>query len=443
MTSSPPPEATHFGGNTLTPESPVPIHLPDSSNIPVLQNQIDPIFNLTTTHLQPLLTVSNPGMAALRTAAEPVDVTRPGPESGALAGDNTDGNFISFEANQEIDAEGDDDSNISYGDEEAADEQSQEVQANNILQYLSSSDAHPSKPADTHDFPSPAHTDETSALIATLNESSVEEAIEHTAGPTELSQDVLTANDQAPNGEGHLEDPDQRVKDGGVNYETLLESLSPSTSTAPSAESIASSTTAIPAESSIVPRPSSSEQPLSALPLPPGLPPRPPPQEKPAIHPNYNAANDISTFHFPQNQNTNAQSSHNPQPSNSFAPSQGFPQPIPTSKASVGANGLPPPPLATFQQPSPQPGQAQPSPLTPQHRPLDGKNERPSGQAVQDSDDEVPWTPEIEKLWNEFQREEAIYVSEGLWDRFPSGSRLFVGMYLYNPECNMLLRNSF
>ena len=432
MTSNPPPEATHFGGNTLTPESPAPIHLPDSSNIPVLQNQIDPIFNLTSTHLQPLLTVSNSGMAALRTAPEPLDVARPGPESKAIAGDSTDGNFISFEANQEIDAEGDDDSNISYGDEEAADEQSQEVQANNTLQYLSSSDAHPSKPADTHDFPSPAQTDETSALIATLNESSVEEAIEHTAGPTELSQDALTANDQAPNGEGHLEDPDQRVKDGGVNYETLLESLSPSTSTSPSAESIASSTTAIPAESSVVPRPSSSEQPLSALPLPPGLPPRPPPQEKPAIHPNYNAENDISTFHFPQNQNTNAQSSHNSQPSNSFAPSQGFPQPVPTSKASVGANGLPPPPLATFQQPSPQPGHAQPSPLEPQHRPSDGKNERPSGQAVQDSDDEVPWTPEIEKLWNEFQREEAIYVSEGLWDRFPAGSRLFVGMFFYN-----------
>lgn len=432
MTSSPPHEATHFGGNTLTPESPVPIHVPDSSNIPVLQNQIDPIFNLTSTHLQPLLTVSDSGMAALRTAAEPLDVAGPGPESDALAGDSTDGNFISFEANQEIDAEGDDDSNISYGDEEAADEQSQEVQANNTLPYLSSSDAHPSKSADTHDFLSPSQTDETSAFIATLNESSVEEAIEHNPGPTEFSQDVLTANDQAPNGEDQLKEPDQGVKDGGVNYATLLESLSPSTSTAPSAESISSSTTAVPAELSIVPRPSSSEQPLSALPLPPGLPPRPPPQEKPAIHPNYNAENDISTFHFPQSQNTNVQSSHNSQPSSSFAPSQGFPQPVPTPKASVGANGLPPPPLATFQQPSPQPSQAQPSPFTPQHRPSDGKSERPSGQGVQDSDDEMPWTPEIEKLWNEFQREEAVYVSEGLWDRFPPGSRLFVGMCSYN-----------
>ena len=93
----------------------------------------------------------------------------------------------------------------------------------------------------------------------------------------------------------------------------------------------------------------------------------------------------------------------------------------------MGANGLPPPPLATFQQPSPHQIQSQSSPVTPQTRPSDSKDEHPPGQAVQSSDDEVPWTPEVENLWTEFQREEAVYVSEGLWDRFPQGSRLFVG----------------
>ena len=374
----------------------------------------------------------DPGMAMLRKSVEPLDVARP--EGGVAAGNSTDGDFISFEANQEVDAEGDDDSAISYEDEEMTDTQMQEVQATNTLQNLSSPAAHPHTSTAAHEFHSAPQMDEALALVATLNQLPPEEPIEHTAGPAEPPQDAPSTNGQSPadreptvNGEGHPQSPKHLVMDQGVNYETLLESLSPSTSVAPSAESIASSTTANPPESSFIPRPSSSEQPLSALPLPPGLPPRPPPQEKPAIHPNYNAKNDISTFHFPQSQNTNAQSPLNSQPSNSFVPSQGFPQSIPTPQASVGANGLPPPPLATFQQPSPQQIQTQPSPVTPQIRQSDSKDERPPGQAVQSSDDEVPWTPEVEKLWTEFQREEAVYVSEGLWDRFPQGSRLFVG----------------
>lgn len=437
MTSSPPLEAPHFRGKTVTPESPVPIHIPNSSTIPVLQNQIDPIFNLTSTHLQPLLTVANPGMSAVHRPAESLDVVRP--EAGLATNDSIDNNFISFEANQEIDAEGDDDSAISYEDEEAAGEQVQETKVNTTSQYLASPATHPSTSTAAHESLSTLQTDETSALLATLNQSPLEEAKDHIAGPPEPSQDAPLTNGQVSedpeptaNGEDHAQSPDQYVKDGGVNYEILLESLSPSTSTAPSAESIVSSTTAIHPESSLAPRPSSSEQPLSALPLPPGLPPRPPPQEKPAIHPNYNAENDISTFHFPQTQNSNAQSSHNSQTSNSFVASQGFAQSVTTPKTSVGANGLPPPPLATFQQPSPQTGQAQPSPLTPQTLQADGKNERSSRQAAQDSDDDAPWTPEIEKLWTEFQREEAVYVSEGLWDRFPQGSRLFVGTETYS-----------
>ena len=55
------------------------------------------------------------------------------------------------------------------------------------------------------------------------------------------------------------------------------------------------------------------------------------------------------------------------------------------------------------------------------------------GQSGEEIDDEVPWTPDIERLWTEFQKEEAIYVSEGLWDRFPQGSRLFVGIEIFPP----------
>lgn len=50
MTPNSPDEAIHFRGKTLTPESPRPLHFPEPSNIPVLENQMDPIFNDTSTY---------------------------------------------------------------------------------------------------------------------------------------------------------------------------------------------------------------------------------------------------------------------------------------------------------------------------------------------------------------------------------------------------------
>jgi hypothetical protein len=53
MTSNSPDEAIHFRGKTLTPESPRPLHIPEPSNIPVLENQMDPVFNDTSTYDKP------------------------------------------------------------------------------------------------------------------------------------------------------------------------------------------------------------------------------------------------------------------------------------------------------------------------------------------------------------------------------------------------------
>lgn len=50
MTPNSPDEAIHFRGKTLTPESPRPLHIPEPSNIPVLENQMDPVFNDTSTY---------------------------------------------------------------------------------------------------------------------------------------------------------------------------------------------------------------------------------------------------------------------------------------------------------------------------------------------------------------------------------------------------------
>src|ERR1700744_2401990 len=50
MTDADPPlEAQRFGRDQ-TPESPRPVHIPEPSTIPVLLNQMDPVFNDTETY---------------------------------------------------------------------------------------------------------------------------------------------------------------------------------------------------------------------------------------------------------------------------------------------------------------------------------------------------------------------------------------------------------
>ncbi len=244
--------------------------------------------------------------------------------------------------------------------------------------------------------------------------------------PTEPRSPSTTTHESTEKRDVYMQESDTDVINGGVNYDALLDNLSPSTATAPTAESIVSITTAAPTDASNATKPSSVETPIAAIPLPAGLPPRPPPQEKPAIHPNYTPGEDIRSYHYPQTQNTTAHKSYTSQPNNSYRPAQDF---TPASGATVGANGLPPPPLATFQQPSSKDFQSQRSPITPQNRNRNGhgKNGEKPTLATDQEEDEVPWTPDIEKKYAEFLVNEAVYVTEGLWDRFPPGSRLFVG----------------
>lgn len=243
-------------------------------------------------------------------------------------------------------------------------------------------------------------------------------------GTSVTSGHEMTAVEPPEESNTYLQTLDTDVNDGGVNYQALLDNLSPS---AHNVENIASVTTPTPSEKPNPPRPSSAESPIASLPLPVGLPPRPPPQEKPTIHPNYSPGEDIRSYHYPHTQSSTPHTPYSSQPSNPYRPSQGYPHP--PSSASVGANGLPPPPLATFQQPPAKAGQSQPSPLTQQTRQVDGpgrNGEKPAVPADEENE-EIPWPPEVEKKYAEFLHDEAVYVAEGLWDRFPQGSRLFIG----------------
>jgi nuclear polyadenylated RNA-binding protein 3 len=83
------------------------------------------------------------------------------------------------------------------------------------------------------------------------------------------------------------------------------------------------------------------------------------------------------------------------------------------SMLSAGANGLPPPPTALFLQ-----NQFHPLPAPPTF----GSTLPPYGE-----DDGGFFPPELEGPFDEFLREERSNMNEGNWDKFPDGSRLFVG----------------
>ncbi|KAB8659310.1 hypothetical protein FH972_026199 [Carpinus fangiana] len=95
------------------------------------------------------------------------------------------------------------------------------------------------------------------------------------------------------------------------------------------------------------------------------------------------------------------------------------PPPTLTVQAAPGTEqttgSLPPPPSATFQQ-SPTAANSA-NGTAPTGKGDDGRNQ----------DENLPWGPEIQKLYDEFLKDERRYVLEGRWDSFPLGSRLFIG----------------
>ena len=225
------------------------------------------------------------------------------------------------------------------------------------------------------------------------------------------------------------------VVDEGDHLQLLIDSLTQNTTSAqPEDKSIQPSNAASvskPATDSVLEH---STAPSTSLPAPIGLPPRPPPQEKPAMHPNYSSTGDIRSFHpthtsHPSNP-PNSSQNHPSLPSNSYRPAQAYPHPVipsgPPGTVSAG-NGLPPPPLGGFQQAQRlQHSQVQQSPTSQQFRSRDGFERNSSSQSSR-----LPeggrFSPALERKYEDFLSQERAYVAEGLWDRFPHGSRLFIG----------------
>ena len=172
---------------------------------------------------------------------------------------------------------------------------------------------------------------------------------------------------------------------GNVDVQALLDSLTPSANNAPSGHYASQfpSQSAQPQGSA----PASLPQPAS------NLPPRPPAQEKPATHPNYNPSDDIRSYH-PGSQ-------------------------VPSNTQQRG-NGQPQTPNAGQHSSMSRP--------TAQNLPALGAGQGEGQRSASPGDDEdTRWGPEVNRLYEAFLDQERKFVTEGQWDQFPMGSRLFIG----------------
>ncbi|KAJ4412622.1 nuclear polyadenylated RNA-binding protein 3 [Didymella pomorum] len=179
----------------------------------------------------------------------------------------------------------------------------------------------------------------------------------------------------------------EATANGNVDVQALLDSLTPLANNAPSGYYASQ----LPAQS-IQPQGSSA----ASLPQPASnLPPRPPAQEKPATHPNYNPSDDIRSYHPGSALASNPQQRGNGQmlaPIAGAQPSSSVARPAHSSPV-AGASGA----------------QAQ-------------RSASPGG-----DDEDIRWGPEVNRLYEAFLDQERKFVTEGQWDQFPMGSRLFIG----------------
>ncbi|KAL4810375.1 hypothetical protein BDV18DRAFT_156742 [Aspergillus unguis] len=413
MTRNSPDEALHFRGKTLTPESPRPVHVPEPTSIPVLQNQMDPVFNDTSTYGQAEKDSYGNGYQALANGqynGRPDDARwntssgqggqeqQPSQHQSHIQGSLQSG---PFSMNHGLSG-----TNATSHPNTA----STALSPNTIPSTRPSNVREATADSSLTTFPSP----DPSSLL-THPAPGAHPSSPSTARSNPFANEVDHSNAALQNqttSQGQLEEGkyEDNHAGNGVDFQNLLDNL-PASSTSSSSHTVPGS--AIPADKQAV----VDEGPQTS----PGLPPRPPPQEKPSIHPNYNPSHDIRSYHqLPTHAATNAPNPYASQQSNyqSGVGLQALAAGPPGTSSGTGS--LPPPPVASFQQSSAPAETREPS------SPATQRNGRADRQPLRSHDD-APWGPEVQKKYDAFLHDERTYVTEGMWDRFPVGSRLFVG----------------
>lgn len=154
--------------------------------------------------------------------------------------------------------------------------------------------------------------------------------------------------------------------------------------------------------------------------------------QDPSIHPHYASNDDLAYHQLHPAPNTATSPAYATQASNHAQ--QSFPPSMPPEGApgtGSGVGSLPPPPVASFQHTSASGADTQASQEALAQAAKKGRVEKQSVRTSKGADDDSPWGPEVQKKYDDFLHDERTYVTEGLWDRFPIGSRLFVGQFAH------------
>lgn len=412
--TDPPPEAQRFGRDQ-TPESPRPVHLPEPSTIPVLLNQMDPVFNDTETYNIPHNQTFSPYSDSARPVNENDSNEPHSTEQDAvqsfLKGAEEENTRLNDPA-QFPNTNG----HIMGGDPT--------IEANflsalaNAAAYPQSSDAHVNPPTDlaTHIQNAVQSVNDTSRI----NEPTAN--FDPASNEAHVVEESLSASEPTVKPESHSHQ-------SGVDYQSLLDTISQSASTAPAAEPVSAPTTA----ASFVPSGSQSVLPV------PGLPPKPPAQAQSSessdayAFPNLNTGQQGLPQHVKaaeQSQQVKQEDHYQPiqQEAHFQAPRQDannanglgasapfsahfFPQAMPMQAPGTG----------TWPQPGHHISPTMTSAVSPSQS-LQGSDLMRSSDPT-----ERPWTPRTQALYDAFLEDERRYVTDGIWDKFPPGSRLFVG----------------
>ncbi|RAL64735.1 hypothetical protein DID88_001766 [Monilinia fructigena] len=325
-------EAPEFHTKIQSPLSPLPVHIPNPSEIPVLRNQIDQTFNMTTTHepskaslVVPETIESSPSDTRFSDAYDEKDEDTTGAK--AEEEDGSDGYAMTFDSDGE----------------EHSDMPTSELSTslpNDRSTTFDTQNGPETQPAPT----TPSLT------VASIPQPTAAQSSDDSQNPTIKTE---STNSEDTNGD--------------IDIQQLLDNITANAE--------------INAQAA---RPNSS---LLAMPL-----------QK------YNVGG----------------SGYSHQP-NSYNHSGVTPSLVAVGAPGTATDpryGLPPPPSVSFNhsQDAKSPNHYLQSHHIPSVPSSDGHD-----------NDDRPWGPAVQKKYDEFLDRERTYVTEGLWERFPKGSRLFIG----------------
>lgn len=402
------PEAPEFHTEISTPLSPIPLHPQSPSNVTILRTQVNPLSNMTDS----LNDTVDDGIVVDEQSAEvagdssfedaysegtsddKIDSTL---EQPTTASHQDDDYAMTFESDQESNAE---------KDSEIGDSQDQEVPT-------ASTDQVDSVPMSSEQVP-PTSSDDLESSAPTATTTTEQDPFHDNLTNETPSHEVPVQT--APTETQKEQDEDEEIKIGEVDIQQLLDNIAAKTEMTAPTDASTNPISAAQAFSTATPG------------LPPtihsSLPPRPVGLQNPLPFASFPAPDASRTPYTGYN-------SLPPPPGIGSFRAPGVPGAPGTSGApGTAPPGLAPPSLSTML--SAPPGVTLPTiPLPVQTQYHDGSL---SGQQTSRKDrvdgadpGEVKWSATVQKMYEQFLEDERGYVQDGQWDKFPYGSRLFIG----------------